>query len=334
MKKLRIGVIGTGRMGERHTRVCANLQNVELVGVSDADRQRGQAVAIAHETQYFETPDELLSKVDAVTIAASTQAHFELVKQCASAGVAVMIEKPLAATAAEAEQIAKHVESTGTFVQVGHIERFNPTFTELVSVIEGLDLIGVSIRRLSPADTSNNDVDVVLDLMIHDLDLIAALIGAPPHQVSAHGRSQSGRSIDHAVANLSFRPGPIATLSASRVTQEKVRMIEVIADGAYVQADLLRKSISVHRRTFGQYLDQRTSSTYRQEALIEQIHVPAAEPLMLELAHFVDCVRTGQAPLVSVQDGLLALRLAEEIAESVALEESFGRATASTNLNL
>jgi len=318
MKIVRIGVIGAGVMGERHCRVCANLPRVELIGVADLDEERGPQVADLYESTYFRDYRALLPQLDAVTIAASTPAHYGLAAGCLEQGLHVMVEKPIAETIEQAQQLVQMADQRGLVLQVGHIERFNPAFTELKHVIEDMTLIGINMRRLSPFDTSNTDVDVIRDLMIHDLDLAADLIGLELGGITAWGRSISTGAIDHAVAGLSYRDGPIVTLFASRVTEQKVRAIEVIAEGAYVEADLLNKSVMVHRRTFPQYLDNHNITKYRQESVIERIHVPMFEPLMLELRHFADCVRDNHPSQVPGSDGLRALQLAEAVASGIA----------------
>ena len=318
MKLVRIGVIGAGVMGERHCRVCANLPRVELVGVVDPDQERGRQVAEAYETTFFADHRALFSQVDAVTIAASTPSHYALATEFLEQGLHAMVEKPITETIEEARQLVQMADERGLILQVGHIERFNPAFIELKHVTEGMRLVGINMRRLSPFDTSNTDVDVIRDLMIHDLDLVAALVESELEGIAAWGRSISTGTTDHAVANLSFRGGPIATLFASRITEQKVRAIEIIADGAYVEADLLNKTVMVHRRTFPQYLDNHNITKYRQESIIERIHVPMFEPLMLELRHFADCVRQNHPSDVPGYDGLRALELAEEVARFIA----------------
>jgi predicted dehydrogenase len=318
MKLVRIGVIGAGVMGERHCRVCANLPRVELVGVVDPDQERGRQVAEAYETTFFADHRALFSQVDAVTIAASTPSHYALATEFLEQGLHTMVEKPITETIEEAQQLVQMADERGLILQVGHIERFNPAFIELKHVTEGMRLIGINMRRLSPFDTSNTDVDVIRDLMIHDLDLAATLVESELEGIAAWGRSISTGAIDHAVANLSFRGGPIATLFASRITEQKVRAIEIIADGAYVEADLLNKTVMVHRRTFPQYLDNHNITKYRQESIIERIHVPMFEPLMLELRHFADCVRQNRPSDVPGHDGLRALELAEAVARFIA----------------
>jgi predicted dehydrogenase len=227
----------------------------------------------------------------------------------------VLVEKPLTETLEQGEQLVAEAERRNLTLQVGHIERFNPAYMELKNVTERMQLVAINIRRLSPFDLSNTDVDVIRDLMIHDLDLVTHLVGNTLEGINAWGRSLSTGSIDHAVANLSFRNGPIATLCASRITEQKVRLMEVIADGAYIEADLLSKSVLVHRRTLPQYLDNHQVTKYRQESIIERIYVPMAEPLLLELRHFVECVQQGMPSSVPGRDGLYALQLAQAIAD-------------------
>jgi predicted dehydrogenase len=315
MGTLRVGVIGIGAMGERHCRVYSSLRHIQVVGIADLDASRGQAVAAQYETRYFEDHRQLLDEIDAVSIATTTPSHFDLAMEALGQGVHVLIEKPLTETLEQGEQLVDEAERRNLVLQVGHIERFNPAFIELKNVTEGMRLIAINVRRLSPFDLSNTDVDVIRDLMIHDLDLVADLVGTHLEGINAWGRSISTGAIDHAVANLSFRDGPIATLFASRITEQKVRMIEVIAEGAYIEADLLGKSVLVHRRTLPQYLDNQQATKYRQESIMERIYVPMAEPLMLELRHFVESVCEGKPNCVPGKDGLYALQLAQAVAD-------------------
>ncbi len=318
MKPIRIGVIGVGVMGERHCRVYSNLRGVQFVGVADQNAERGRAVATTYDTEYFDDYQKLLAEVDAVSIVTSTPSHFNLAKEALSRGVHVLVKKPIAETLAQAEQLVAAAEQSNRILMVGHIERFNPTFMEIKNITEGRRIIAINIRRLSPFDTSNTDVDVIRDLMIHDLDLVANLVGNNLEGFSAWGRSVVTGAIDHAVATLSFREGPIVTLFASRITEQKVRLMEVITQGAYIEADLLGKSVVIYRRTWPEYLDtSQVVNKYRQESVIERIYVPVAEPLMLELRHFVECVHENKPASISGQDGLYALQLAQRITDYI-----------------
>jgi len=316
MKKLRVGVIGTGRMGERHCRIYSNLPQVEFVGASDLDQARGRQVTQRYGTTFYPDYSQLLSQLDAVTIATSTPTHFDLALECLERDLHVLVEKPITETVQQGERLVQEAESRGLVLQVGHIERFNPAYIELKHVTEGMQVIAVNLRRLSSFDASNTDVDVILDLMIHDLDLAIDLIQAKPDQICAWGRSVHG-AVDHAVASLSFEKGPIATLVASRVTEQKIRAIEVVAEGAYIEVDLLNKNIAIHRRTLPQYLDNRVSVKYRQESIIERISVPMTEPLLLEVQNFVDSVNGEGVCGTPGCNGVSALQLASQVTEQI-----------------
>lgn len=311
MDMVRIGVIGVGRMGKNHCRVLSSLRHATFAGICDPNVQVGVALARQYEVPFYTSVDELLEHVDAVTIAAPTTRHFDLAVRCLEKGVHVLIEKPIAATLEEADRLVEIAEASGLVVQVGHIERFNPGFTELKNVMAEMTPLAINFRRLSPYTGSNMDVDVVLDLMIHDLDLINGLLPEPPTQIEASGVTAFSGSLDHVITVLRSTDGPLTTITASRLTEQKVRQIEVTSLEAYIVADLLNKTIQVHRSMVGEYVNQNLRGLkYRQESIIESIHVPAAEPLFLELQHFAECVRKGQQPLVGAAQGAQALRLA------------------------
>ena len=318
MERLKIGLLGAGRMGRNHARVFSTLRHADLVGIYDPVVAASQALAQNYEVTAFASLDELLDRVDAVSIATPTPAHFDLAAVCLERGLDVFVEKPFTETIEQAENLVRQVERSGRIVQVGHIERFNPTYGELKNVIEGISPLVVNFRRLSSYVGSNTDVDVILDLMIHDIDLALDLAGSEPTRIDASGFTAFSGAVDHAVVNLQFDHWPMLSLTASRVTEQKVRSVDVTALEAYVEADLQAKSIDVHYRTVGEYLNQNQRGVkYRQESVVERIHVPIAEPLHLELVHFVDCVRTRQQPMVTAEHGLRTLRLADQIRKQV-----------------
>jgi predicted dehydrogenase len=311
VKPIRAGVIGAGIMGERHCRVYANMRGVEFVGVFDVNHVRGHEIAERYEARYFDSPIDLLREVDVVTVATPTPHHFDLAMEAFIAGVHTLIEKPLAYTLEQSRMLVSESRKSGLIVQVGHIERFNPTYVELKNVADDMPLVAILIRRQNPFDKSNTDVNVINDLMIHDIDLVLNLVGQPVDSVTASGRAVMNGAIDHAVANFVFQNGPVATLIASRVTQSKVRRIDITAQNAYVEGDLLSKSVSIHRRLSHEY----KGAKYRQESVVENIHIPVAEPLLLQLQSFVECVREKRQPLVSVEDGLRAIEYAATISD-------------------
>jgi len=309
MEQVRIGVIGTGRMGQNHCRVYANMRHAKFVGVCDVNADRGKDVARKFEVSYFRDVDSLLENVDAVSICTPTPEHFELVKRCLERNIHVMVEKPFTETLEQAQALKDTAEAQKKLiVQVGHIEMFNPTFIELRKVLEEMEVLAMNFNRLSPFQGSNVDVDVVLDLMIHDIGLIVNLFKSEPTSVDAHGFSVFSGTIDHGLAILRYEPAPLVSLTASRVTEQKVRAIAVTTKEAFIEADLLNKNISVHRRTLGDYVNHKNGVKYRQESLIERIVVPAMEPLYLELQDFVNCVIENKTPQVTAADGYNALR--------------------------
>jgi predicted dehydrogenase len=318
MEHVRIGVVGAGRMGQRHCRIYANLRHAELAGICDLDRQAGEAAARQYDVPFYEQLDDLLEHVEAVSLVVPTPAHCDLALRCLERGIHVLIEKPIAETLEQAERLARAAEASGRVMLIGHLERFNPAYMELRNVLEQMSTLAVNFRRLSPYEGSNQDVDVVLDLMIHDTNLVLDLMGREPAAISAHGLVVFSGFIDHALAQLSFDHGPLVTVTASRVTEQKIRTIDVTAKEAYLECDLLNKHILAHRQTIGEYLMHNHPGTkYRQESIVERIQVPIFEPLFLELQHFVDCILRGRRPLVSARDGLAALRLAMDIREAI-----------------
>lgn len=318
-KLLRVGVIGAGRQGERHCRVMAGLAGVQFIGVSDVSAQRGRAVAVRHGVQFFRDYHQLLTEVDAVTIATPTPTHTEVIAASIARGIHLLIEKPLAADVTQAREIVRMAHEAATIVQVGHIERYNPAFLELQSVLEDHEIIALNARRLSPFDTSNTDTDVVFDLMIHDLDLVLAIFGGEVTTVQASARAARTSLPDYVVATMTSPTGAVATLTASRVTEHKVRLLEITTLGAYIEVDLLAKTILIYRRMSPEFLtNHQRPLRYRQENVVERIYIPTAEPLMLQLQDFVRCVSQGDRPKVGAEEGLRAVELAARVREQFA----------------
>ena len=308
MDPVRIGVIGTGRMGQSHCRVYSNLRHAKFVGLCDANADLGKDVAKRYDVSFFRDVDSLLENIDAVSVCTPTPDHFEIVERCLDRDVHVMVEKPFTETLEQAEVLKDAASKSKVVVQVGHIEKYNPAFIELRKVLEGMEILAMNFNRLSPFQGSNVDVDVVLDLMIHDIGLVVDMFDAEPVSVDSHGFSVFTNTIDYGLAVIKYEPELLLTLTASRVTEQKIRGISVTARDAYIEADLLHKTIEVHRRTLGDYVNQKNTHQYRQESLIERIVVPAMEPLFLELQDFVTCVSESKIPQVTAENGYNALR--------------------------
>jgi predicted dehydrogenase len=300
-------------MGQHHARIWATMPGARLVGIADPDMDRARAIAERYNVPTYTDHDELLKEVEAVSIAAPTTVHYPIAMDCLSHGVHMLIEKPLASTLREGTALVKASREAGVTLQVGHVERFNPTFAELGNVLSNHEILSLDARRLSPYAARAADVSVVYDLMVHDLDLILTTLGAAPADVQAVGSRARSPQLDHVVALLKFQSGQTASLSASKVTQHKVRELSVTCAEAFVVSDFLARTIMVYRASTADYLSQRDKVLYRQEGLIEQVYVPPVEPLYAELEHFFGCVRQGQTPRVSGEDALRVLAVADRI---------------------
>ncbi|HEY9708513.1 MAG TPA: Gfo/Idh/MocA family oxidoreductase [Oculatellaceae cyanobacterium] len=324
---IKIGVIGVGNMGQHHARVLSLLKDVEMVGVSDINVERGLDTASKYRVRFFEDYRDLLPYVEAVCVAVPTRLHHEVGMTCLSAGVHVLVEKPIAASIAEAESLVNTAAESQCILQVGHIERFNPAFQELSKVLKTEELLALEAHRMSPYSNRANDVSVVLDLMIHDIDLLLELADAPVVRLTASGSSASNSGyLDYVTANLGFANGIVATLTASKVTHRKIRRIAAHCKNSLTEADFLNNEILIHRQTTANCLTDYGQVLYRQDGLIEKVYTSNIEPLHAELEHFVSCVRGGNQPSVGGEQALKALRLASLI-EQMALDGQVWRQT-------
>ncbi len=309
---LRVGVWGVGVMGERHARVLSSQPGVNLVAVYDANVDRARSVAARYGTTVAASAEALLGLVDAVTIATPTPMHFVHVEQSLTVGKHVLVEKAITEQVDQAEVLTAMARRLGKLLMVGHIERYNPVFTELRRLIRdgGQAPFSIVFRRLSSFSTSSQAVDVVLDLMIHDVDLMLDLCrGLAVSHHDGVGRIVRTKEIDHAVASVGFSAGPVVSLTASRVTELKVRSIEVTTPSAFIVADLLRKEIQSYRNSMAAYVTQGGGVASQQNTQIEQVQVPTVEPLLLEMQDFVRAASTGSIPQVTAEDATSALRL-------------------------
>jgi predicted dehydrogenase len=317
---VKVGVIGIGNMGQHHARVLSRLKDVQLVGISDVNVERGIETASTYQVNYFEDYQKLLQHVDAVCVAVPTRLHHSVGMHCLKAGVHVLIEKPIAASIAEAESLVNAAANFNCILQVGHIERFNPAFKELHNVLKTEEVLAIEARRMSPYSQRANDVSVVLDLMIHDIDLILELANSPLIKLTASGsKGAASTYLDYVTATLGFANGIVATVTASKVTHRKIRTISAHCRNSLTEADFLNNKIEIHRQTTENCMAAYGQVMYRQDGLIEQVYTSNTEPLHAELEHFVNCVRGGEQPSVGGEQALKALRLASVI-DQMALE--------------
>jgi predicted dehydrogenase len=329
-----VGVIGAGNMGSHHVRTYASLGGVcELRGIYDLDAERRGAVAKQFDTHPFDSVEELLKEVRAVSICTPSALHVEHALLALRAGVDVLIEKPVALTVEHAQALRDTVAGCARrpVVQVGHIEHFNPAVREVAKLLEDECMVALELQRLSPFDGRIVDADVVQDLMLHDVHVLLALAGERElAQVHAVGRRVCSPELDdYAVATLTFDDGLIGTLIASRITEEKIRRLSATTEQSHVTVDYLRRTVERCRSTHLE-LDGGGSRTYRQESLLERVFVPIEEPLVAQLRSFLACVRERTAPEVDLDMGIRCLSVVQAIRESIACKLPSAQAGSTT----
>jgi predicted dehydrogenase len=308
--RLDVGVIGVGSMGQHHARVYSELSNANLVGIFDTDSDRAAKIAAKHGADALEL-DELLKNVAAVSVVVPTEYHLTIAEQCLTAGVAPLIEKPVVPEQSEGKKLQALRDEAGLPVQVGHIERFNPAISALKDVLDGMTVLSVKAERLGPPPSREIHDSAVLDLMIHDIDIVLSLVDGEPIEIHGAG-VQDNR---HATATITFDSGVIANLTASRLTQRKVRKLTITAEECLVEVDYMDQSIEIHRRSIPEYIETNGNVRFRHESIIERPTIRNEEPLNQELQAFITVVETGSDPIVTVEDGLKALELAQTIEE-------------------
>ena len=317
MRPVKVGVIGIGSMGWNHARVLSLLRDAELVGVADPDAARGALAKEQFGCEWFADYNALIPEVEAVCIAVPTLLHHPVGMACLQAGVHVLIEKPIAASEQEARELIAAAEQAGRLLQVGHIERFNPAFRELLNVVANEEVVVLEGRRHSPHADRANDVSVVLDLMIHDIDLVLELAGAPVVGFAAAGGRSGDGPIDYVTATLNFANGVAASLTASKMSHRKVRCLSAHCRASLVEADFLHRNLRIHRRAQESYSATRGELLYRHDGFIEEVSITPTEPLYAELEHFLQCVRGAAKPAVDGLQASRALRLADLIEQAV-----------------
>ena len=310
----RVGVWGVGAWGEKHARVwraLADQGQVEWVGLHDRHPERARAMTGHHGGRAFETPEALLREVDAVSITVPTVAHREATEAALAAGAHVLVEKPMAVTTAEADAMLAAARRAGRQLQVGQVERFNPAVAAARQVVSRPMFI--ESHRLALFQPRSLDIDVVFDLMIHDIDLVLEFTGRSPEQLSAVGVAVLSQSEDIANARLEFQDGCVANLTASRVSQERLRRIRFFQSDAYVSVDLFERTGEMLR------VDRRVPGPLPGAPAIQgaPLAIAEGEPLRLELAAFADSLRGAGPGAASGQAGREALRVAEEVREAM-----------------
>ena len=323
MEKLSIGVIGVGHLGKLHSKMFNEISNCNFVGVFDSNQEQAKAVADEFGVKSFKSIDELLSNVKAVSVAATTTAHYEVAKKCFEKNIHVFVEKPITAAIEEGEELVKLAKEKNLKFQVGHIERFNPGLLSLESFIS--DPMFIQSDRLAQFNPRGTDVAVVLDLMIHDIDIILSFIKSNVKQVDASGVAVVSNHIDIANARIQFENGAVANVTASRISQKKMRKMRLFQKDHYISLDFITGVSEVYRL---QPLDEPAlpnSISFgeigvgeRKKRLIyEQPESKEVNALNYELQLFVDSVLYDKKIIVSGEDGLRALKVAEIIIQKI-----------------
>lgn len=305
MKPLRAAVVGAGYLGAHHARKYMMCEDSVLTAVVDIDTGRAERVALETGARRYSDFRQLIGQVDIASVVVPTSAHFEVASHLLKAGIHVLVEKPIAATVAQARKIVELAKAHQCVLQVGHLERFNPVVQALLSRV-GQPMF-ISSDRIAPFNLRGTDVDVVLDLMIHDIDLVLSLVDSPVRRIDASGSPVLSSHLDIANARIQFDSGCVATLTASRVSHKRERSIRIFQHNAYFSANLCTPTLDVYRKS--------DREMYPGIAAIEceRVQPGPGDALKTEIEAFVASVRTGSPPQVSGNDGLRALETANAI---------------------
>jgi predicted dehydrogenase len=326
MEKLKIGVIGTGHLGKLHVKMFKQISECEVTGIYDSNNQTASDVAMEFNTKAFDSLDNLLDEIQAASIAVSTTAHHEIAKRCMEKGVHIFVEKPITASITEAEELVQISSDKKLNLQVGHIERFNPAIISLEKYI--LEPLFIQTDRLAQFNPRGTDVAVVLDLMIHDIDIILSLIKSEVKNIDANGVAVVSNNLDIANARIEFENGAVANVTASRISQKKMRKMRIFQKDAYISLDFITGVSEVYRLLpIDQNPDPTTMSfgeigigEMKKRLIYEQPEIKDVNALKYELELFVKSIIYKSHPVVSGMDGLRALKVAEIIMNKI--EES------------
>ncbi|MGC9450993.1 MAG: Gfo/Idh/MocA family oxidoreductase [Oceanipulchritudo sp.] len=301
-ERVKCGVVGVGSLGQHHARVYAQLPGVELVGIFDSDPGRAGEIAAKHGTRVFESAQALAESCEALSIVVPTDLHAQVAVPVIKAGTHVLIEKPICATVEGAREVLEAARENGSLVQVGHIEHFNPVMSYLEENVR--DPLYITADRLAPFNLRGTEVGVVLDLMIHDIGIIQQLVKSPISRIDSVGVNVLSGKEDIANARIEFASGCVANINTSRVSTKKIREIRVFQKNGYLSLNFMEQSGHLVRKN-GARLEK------------EDIPIEKDEPLKLELAAFVDCVREKRNPKVGGEEGATALEVAMRITEQI-----------------
>ena len=302
MNKLRVGVIGVGHIGSNHARLYAEIDSAEFAAVYDVDLARANSIAKKYRATAARSLEEFVEMVDAASVATPTSTHYEVAQPLLDRGKHLLIEKPITDNTVQASHLAEIAARKGLILQVGHVERFNPVLSALESRLTHPRFI--EAHRLSPYPDRSTDIGVVLDLMIHDLEIILHLVRSPVQNIDAVGVPVLSKGEDIANARIRFENGCVANVTSSRISPERMRKIRVFQEDAYLSLDYQNQSGEIYRRADGRIAR-------------EKVQIEREEPLKRQLLSFIECASTGRAPRVSGFQATAALELAVEITKRI-----------------
>lgn len=312
MSDVKVGVVGVGSLGQHHARNYSQMEGCELVGVADIDRKASTRTSSLYSCQAFFDHQLLFDHIDAVSIVAPTSKHFELAKEFLDRGIHVLVEKPITDSVSQARELIELANEKDRILQVGHIERFNTAIVRLQKILTRP--VFIECHRLGPYDPRVRDVGVVLDLMIHDIDIVLQVVNSPLISVDAVGVPILSDREDIANARMKFESGCIANLTVSRVTPNKLRKIRIFQPDTYISLDYQRQNMEIYGR---EEIENPGPDEPRAQIVRRKIRLKKQEPLRAELDHFIDCVRNGHEPRVTGEHGHDALEVAIEITEQI-----------------
>ena len=322
-ERVKIGVIGVGHLGQHHAKHYKNLSSAELIGVFDEDRMTGKLISEKYKVKLFKSLKSLIDEVEAVSIVTPTKSHYKISKLCIENNIHVFIEKPITATLKQADSLLKLSEKSKSIIQVGHIERLNPALIALKSYNINPKLI--EIQRLAPYTARGTDVPVVLDKMIHDIDIILSLVNSKVETIDASGLSILTDSLDIAHARISFESGTVASIMSSRIAKDDVRKIKLFQKDLYATIDLLMESTEIYKVTNDRNNQEKGGGLsipfqYKSEnkyIIYDKPNVPKYDSLKEELNNFILSIRGIEKPIVSGQDAKDALEVATIIEKRI-----------------
>ena len=311
MGKIKVGVIGVGRMGTYHVGILSELPEVELAAVVDIDSKSRKVIEENYGTPGFENYKDIYGKVDAAVVAVPTGLHFPIAKDLLNAGMHVLLEKPCANNLDHARELFRIAEDKALTLHIGHVERFNGAVQELHKIVDSP--IFVECRRMGPFTDRIKDDGVVLDIMIHDIDIILNLIQSKVTKIFVLGSSIFSTKDDLVNAQLEFENGCIANIIASRASQNQIRTLSITQKDSFVVLDYTDQEIYVHKKSSSEHKLSKDSLRYKQESHVERIFVHKDNPLKLELKHFLDCATNGSPRKVAIDNELYSLEVALNI---------------------